>query len=66
MAGGKECKHLKLSLAIWATDCTLTYKRTKKFRDENIFFNVDVHSFMSRTAIILKFKMCLFLDEASY
>ena len=31
---------------------------------ENIF--VDVHSFMSRTAITLKFKMSLFLDEASY
>ena len=29
-------------------------------------FNVHVHSFMSRTAITLKFKMCLFLDEASY
>ena len=25
-----------------------------------------MHSFMSRTAITLKFKMCLFLDEASY
>ena len=24
------------------------------------------YSFMSRTAITLKFKMCLFLDEASY
>ena len=27
---------------------------------------MHVHSFMSRTAITLKFKMRLFLDEASY
>ena len=45
---------------------TLTSKRAKNVRDENIFFNVHIHSFMSRTAITLKFKMCLFLDEASY
>ena len=30
------------------------------------FFNVHVHSFMSRSAITVKFKMYLFLDEASY
>ena len=46
---------------------TLTSKRAKKSRDKYIFFNVLVHSFMSRTAAItLKFKMCLFLDESSY
>ena len=31
-----------------------------------MFFNVHVHSFMSRAAITLKFKMCLFLDQVSY
>ena len=44
----------------------LTSRRANKSRDEYIFFNVHVHSFISRTAITLKFKMCLFLDEASY
>ena len=29
-----------------------------------MFFDKHVHIFMSRTAIILKFKKCLFLDEA--
>ena len=45
---------------------TLTSKRAKNSPDENIFFNVYVDTFMSRTVITLKFKMCLFLDEASY
>lgn len=44
----------------------LTSKRANKSRNEYIFFNVHVHSFRSRTAITLKFKMCLFFDEASY
>ena len=30
-----------------------------------MFFDKHVHIFVSRTAITLKFKMCLFLDEAS-
>ena len=29
-----------------------------------MFFDKHVHIFMSRTAIILKFKLCLLLDEA--
>lgn len=38
----------------------------KKSRDKYIFFSVHVHNFKSGTDITLKFKMCLFLDEASY
>ena len=45
---------------------TLTSKTAKNSPDENIFFNVYVDTFVSRIAISLKFKMCLFLDEASY
>jgi len=45
---------------------TVTSKKAKKTRDKCIFFSVHVHNFKSRTAITLKFKMCLFLDKASY
>ena len=36
----------------------------EKVRDKYIFFDKHVHGLMSRTAINMKFKMCLFLDEA--
>ena len=42
---------------------TLTSKKAKRSRDKYIFFDKHVRSYMSRTAMTLKFKMCLLLDE---
>ena len=80
MAAGKYCKHLELTLGIYATDylywtnihlhkhisCYFHFSNGKKSPDKCIFFDKHDRNCMPCTAITLKFKVRWFPTEGGY